>query len=69
MVGEAAPSHIRLSNDYISVELDTEKPYEYYEEHSGKYPPGQIKKGEENLSQKCGDLRCSEIIFIDSKIE
>ena len=51
-IAASLPSHIKLSNDYISVELDTDKPYEYYEEHSGKYPPGQMKKGEKKKGKK-----------------
>ena len=51
-IAASLPNHIRLSNDYISVELDTDKPYEYYEEHSGKYPPGQMKKGEKKKGKK-----------------
>lgn len=51
-IAASLPSHIKLSNDYISVELDTDKPYEYYEEHSGKYPPGQMKKWEKKKGKK-----------------
>ena len=51
-IAASLPNHIRLSNDYISVELDTDKPYEYYEEHAEKYPPGQMKKGEKKKGKK-----------------
>ena len=44
-VGVTLPSYIQLSNEYVSITLDTDKPYEYYDEHKRKYPPGQMKKG------------------------
>jgi hypothetical protein len=31
-------------NDYVSVELATEKPYEFHPVIVKKYPPGQLKK-------------------------
>jgi hypothetical protein len=30
--------------DYVTIEMDTDKPYTRYEEHKRKYPPGQLKK-------------------------
>jgi hypothetical protein len=39
------PSAIRIeSADYVTIELKTDKPYEYFAEHKKKYPPGQAKK-------------------------
>ncbi len=35
--------HVRLG-DYVSVELDTDKPYTYHSDHVKRYPPGQKKK-------------------------
>ena len=32
-------------NEYIALELDTDRPYQYHEKHLQKYPPGQQKKG------------------------
>ncbi len=29
---------------YVTMELDTDKPYTRFEEHKRKYPPGQLKK-------------------------
>ncbi|MEW6441355.1 MAG: hypothetical protein AB1640_10520 [bacterium] len=29
---------------YVSMDLDTDRPYVYYEEHKNKYPPGQKKE-------------------------
>ena len=43
-IAVSLPSHIKLSNDFVTVELETDKPYEHYEEHTEKYPPGQMKK-------------------------
>lgn len=30
--------------DFVFVELETDRPYEYFGEHRKKYPPGQLKK-------------------------
>jgi hypothetical protein len=39
------PSAIRLeSAHYVTIELGTDKPYEYFSEHKKQYPPGQVKK-------------------------
>lgn len=38
------PSSIRLGSAYVSLELDTDKPYVYHHEHRKKYPPGKMKK-------------------------
>jgi hypothetical protein len=43
---------IKLSNDFVTVELETDKPYEHYEEHAEKYPPGQMKKGNTKKGNK-----------------
>jgi len=32
------------SAGHVSIEMDTDKPYIYHEEHKRKYPPGQFKK-------------------------
>ena len=51
-IAASLPSHIKLSNDYVTVELETDKPYEYYEEHTEKYPPGQMKKWKNKKGKK-----------------
>jgi len=33
-------------DDYVTIEMDTDKPFIYYEEHKRKYSPGQILRGE-----------------------
>ncbi|MFQ6079841.1 MAG: hypothetical protein ACE5NJ_12015 [Thermodesulfobacteriota bacterium] len=44
-VSAQLPSAIRIeSADYVTIELKTDKPYEYFAEHKKKYPPGQAKK-------------------------
>jgi len=32
--------------EYVSMDLDTDRPYVYYEDHKTKYPPGQKQKKE-----------------------
>jgi hypothetical protein len=32
--------------DYVSIEMDTDKPYTKFKDHKKKYPPGQLKKNE-----------------------
>jgi hypothetical protein len=44
-VGASLPSSLRMGlGDSVSIELDTDKPYIYHEDHVKKYPPGQMKK-------------------------
>jgi hypothetical protein len=39
------PSGIHLAYaDYVTLELETDEPYQYFSEHKSKYPPGQAKK-------------------------
>jgi len=43
-VGASLPSSLSVGlGDYVSMELDTNRPYIYHEEHVKKYPPGQLK--------------------------
>ena len=44
--GASLPDHIKLSNDYVSFHLDTDRPYEYFDEHVETYPPKKLKKKE-----------------------
>ena len=51
-VAASLPGSLRVGlGDYVSMELDTEKPYLYNAEHAKKYPPGQLKKNK-NKKQK-----------------
>lgn len=44
-IGASLPWHIRERlGDYVSLELDTGKPYIYYTDHVKKYPPEEKKK-------------------------
>ncbi len=39
------PQAIRLKlGGYVTIEMDTDKPYTHFKEHKRKYPPGQLKK-------------------------
>jgi hypothetical protein len=41
----ALPEDIRLhACDYVSIEMDSDKPYTQFAKHKKKYPPGQLKK-------------------------
>lgn len=42
------PTHLRVHlREYVTIEMDSDKPYTGHEEHRQKYPPGQLKKKEE----------------------
>jgi hypothetical protein len=44
-VSASLPQAIQLGlGDHVSIEMDIDKPYIYYEEHKHKYPPGKYKK-------------------------
>jgi hypothetical protein len=43
-VSVSLPSSIRLGSSYVWLELDTDEPYRYYDEHREKYPPEKRKK-------------------------
>ncbi len=39
------PSRIRIDvNDFVALEMNSDKPYRYHSEVKKKYPPGQAKK-------------------------
>lgn len=45
-VAMTLPSTVRLdSGDYVSLELETDRPYLYYDEHKGKYKGHGHSKG------------------------
>jgi hypothetical protein len=51
-VSASIPVGIRIDiNDYITLEMDTDRPYEYHNDVVKRYPPGQLKK-EENKKGK-----------------
>jgi hypothetical protein len=42
-VGASLPNSLRMGlGDSVSIELDTDKPYNHYKEHVKKYPPKKI---------------------------
>jgi hypothetical protein len=44
-VSAKLPGHMHLDYaDYVYLEMQTDKPYEYFADHRKKYPPGQAKK-------------------------
>ncbi|MBW2442006.1 MAG: hypothetical protein JRH12_16120 [Deltaproteobacteria bacterium] len=44
-VSVSLPGSIRVRlGDYVSIEMETDRPYLYHAEHVKKYPPGQMKK-------------------------
>jgi hypothetical protein len=52
-VGASLPSNLRMEfGDYVSLEMDTEKPYVHYNEHVKKFPPGQLKQKNQKTQAK-----------------
>lgn len=50
------PASIRITvNDYVTLDMDTDRPYEYHSDVIKKYPPGQQKK--QNSSQGQGNKK------------
>lgn len=44
-VSASLPSYIRVdAGDYVTLEMDSDRPYEYQGEVERRYPPGQLKK-------------------------
>lgn len=44
-VSVSLPQRIKINvNDYVTLEMDTERPYAYHHDVVKKYPPGQAKK-------------------------
>jgi hypothetical protein len=44
-VSASLPGGIQIDvSNYVTLEMDTDKPYEYHAEVEKKYPPGQQKK-------------------------
>ena len=51
-VGASLPSSLRVGlGDYVSMELETDKPYVHHAEHVKKYPPGQLKNKDKKKNQ------------------
>jgi len=44
-VSASLPLELRVQlGEYVSIEMDTDKPYTKFKDHREKYPPGQLKK-------------------------
>ena len=45
-VGGSLPGYgVNELGGYVTIDMNTDKPYTYHREHKKKYPPGQVKKG------------------------
>ena len=40
--------------EYVPLSIDSDRPYQYHDEHKRKYPPGQSKKHNKHEKQKHG---------------
>ena len=48
-VSASLPVSLRAQlGEYVSIEMDTDKPYTKFKDHKKKYPPGQQKKKKKN---------------------
>jgi len=46
------PASIRITvKDYVTLDMDTDRPYEYHNDVIKKYPPGQQKKQDKTQGQ------------------
>ncbi len=54
-VSASLPHAISLSSEYVSLALDTDKPYQYYSEHKEQYPSGKSKKNNKNKNKNKGN--------------
>ena len=46
-MGALLPHHFDSELDgYVHIEMDTDKPYQHFDENRRQYPPGQVKKKE-----------------------
>jgi hypothetical protein len=49
VVSVSLPDRLSMKlGEHVALELDTDKPYTYYNDHKKKYPPGQAKKNKSN---------------------
>ena len=52
-VSVSLPSIIRIDvNDFVALEMDSDKPFKYHSEVGKKYPPGQVKIKNKNKENK-----------------
>ncbi len=44
-VSASLPANLRAQlGEYVSIQMDTDRPYTKFKDHKKKYPPGQLKK-------------------------
>jgi hypothetical protein len=49
VVSVSLPDRLSMKvGEHVVLEMDTDKPYTYYNDHKKKYPPGQAKKNKSN---------------------
>ena len=49
VVSVSLPDRLSMKvSEHVVLEMDTDKPYTYYNDHKKKYPPGQAKKNKSN---------------------
>ena len=47
------PSGIRISaGDYVTLDMDTDRPFQYHSDVEKRYPPGQLKKKKKRKGKK-----------------
>jgi hypothetical protein len=52
-ISVSLPSDIHINvNDYVTLEMNTDRPYEYNDEVVKRYPPGQLKKKNKKKKRK-----------------
>lgn len=52
-VGASLPHDLRIRlGSSVSIEMDTDKPYIFNDQHRKQYPPGQMKKMHKNKNKK-----------------
>ena len=57
-ISASLPHAVQLGiGGYVSIEMDADKPYIYYEEHKRKYPPGQFKNKDKRKNKQVSSLR------------
>jgi len=51
------PTNLRVKlGDYVTIDMDTDKPYTHFAEHKKKYPPGQLKKKDKWSQNQTGSI-------------
>jgi hypothetical protein len=52
-VSVSLPTHIHITvGDYVTLEMDTDRPYTYHSDVVRRYPPGQAKKKDKGKKKR-----------------